>query len=451
MLEARPELINLCMAEDDERRALHVAVVERRAEMVRLLMEHGADAHIGVWPHRDATSARVMARERGDAEMSAILLQEEARRLPAGASAAPPPRSPADIAATATAAAPGDRSVESAARSAIVAGDGAWLRARHAEGALSGARGLLTLAIESDRPEILGLLLDCGFDPDDPGQVGGLDEVVRTFGEPLRACALAGQTAMAERLLQHGANPNTNVYAASSALFIAHERQDAVMIALLEQHGARLDPVAVGALGLVDRAATLLAEAAAAPAVEEGQAAESSVAGGLMWGAIERPSPAIVRMALSHVDWPRGDARWHSILQNGFYPSAEDNPAAHLEGLRLVLDRADPNLTSRHGATLLHYVAASHGPRTARDRATFATMLLDAGARLDCRDDLLQSTPLGWACRWGRIELVRLFLERGADPREPLAEPWATPTAWAEKMGRNDVLDLLRAHRPIAD
>jgi hypothetical protein len=44
------------------------------------------------------------------------------------------------------------------------------------------------------------------------------------------------------------------------------------MVALLERHGARLDPVSVGALGLTDLAAGLLTEAAG------GQA--------LLWGAI---------------------------------------------------------------------------------------------------------------------------------------------------------------------
>ena len=62
--------------------------------------------------------------------------------------------------------------------------------------------------------------------------------------------------------------------------------------------------------------------------------------------------------------------------------------------------------------------------------------VLDAGARLDLRDTVLLSTPLGWACRWGRIELVRLFLTRGADPIEAGAEQWARPRAWAERMNR---------------
>jgi len=43
----------------------------------------------------------------------------------------------------------------------------------------------------------------------------------------------------------------------------------------------------------------------------------------------------------------------------------------------------------------------------------WASILLDAGARTDARDEFLKSTPLGWACRWGRVELVKLLLARG--------------------------------------
>jgi len=50
---------------------------------------------------------------------------------------------------------------------------------------------------------------------------------------------------------------------------------------------------------------------------------------------------------------------------------------------------------------------------------------------------------LGWACRYGRAEIVRLLLERGADPVEADAEPWATPRAGAEKMGHRDIAALL--------
>ena len=107
------------------------------------------------------------------------------------------------------------------------------------------------------------MLLELGLDPDESGRVAGLEEVVPTWGEPLRECARAGRFAMAEILLEHGANPNTNVYAASSALSLAYSRQDDAMIGLLERHGGKLTPIFVGDLGLVSRAAAMLADDAA--------------------------------------------------------------------------------------------------------------------------------------------------------------------------------------------
>jgi ankyrin repeat protein len=81
------------------------------------------------------------------------------------------------------------------------------------------------------------------------------------------------------------------------------------------------------------------------------------------------------------------------------------------------------------------------------DAVGFASAVLDAGGGLDIRDDVLKSTPLGWACRWGLTDVVKLFLDRGADPVED-AEPWATPRAWAEKMHHQEILELLNVARP---
>jgi ankyrin repeat protein len=102
---------------------------------------------------------------------------------------------------------------------------------------------------------------------------------------------------------------------------------------------------------------------------------------------------------------------------------------------------------SRFGQTALHFAAGYHGAVSDADRARFASMLLDSGARLDLRDDLLKSTPLGWACRWGRKKLAELLIARGARIDEPDAEPWATPKAWAEKMGRDAILAALSEHK----
>ena len=50
---------------------------------------------------------------------------------------------------------------------------------------------------------------------------------------------------------------------------------------------------------------------------------------------------------------------------------------------------------------------------TEQEAVAFASALLDAGARTDVRDDILKSTPLGWACRWGRAEVAKVMLDAG--------------------------------------
>ena len=61
MLQARPEIINMDTSPTDEHRALHHAVLARDPAMVRLLMAHGADAHIGIYPHRVPTTPLAIA------------------------------------------------------------------------------------------------------------------------------------------------------------------------------------------------------------------------------------------------------------------------------------------------------------------------------------------------------------------------------------------------------
>ncbi len=80
MVTARPELVHLDVAENDEHRALHYAVLRRRPEIVRFLMQHGADARKGIWPHRAATTAFTLAVERGYDEVVGIIEEEESRR-----------------------------------------------------------------------------------------------------------------------------------------------------------------------------------------------------------------------------------------------------------------------------------------------------------------------------------------------------------------------------------
>ena len=161
MLKARPELANMTVSYGDEHRAIHYAVMHRWPEIVRLLMQNGADARAGIHPHRDATSAWTLAHERGYHELVAIIEEEEGcREVPA----AHPETTAQSV------------SVDDSARYAVANCDLEWLRARHAEFKLTNqvrwdGGGLLTVAVQNNRIEVLQFLLDLGFDPNEPGLV----------------------------------------------------------------------------------------------------------------------------------------------------------------------------------------------------------------------------------------------------------------------------------------
>jgi Ankyrin repeats (many copies) len=80
LLHARPEMVNMEMSGSNEHCALHYAVLRRDAAMVRLLMEAGADARKGIYPHRDATSGLTLAREREYDDIVAVIEEEERLR-----------------------------------------------------------------------------------------------------------------------------------------------------------------------------------------------------------------------------------------------------------------------------------------------------------------------------------------------------------------------------------
>ena len=505
MLKVRPELANTW---NDNYQLLHYAVLNRSPEMVRLLMQHGASARNGVYPHRDATTPFTIAVERGYEEIAAIIREHEQRRQEARGVTPPdqlvtrelieavrsgdynralalidanPPlinrpvhesSTLLDVAATRTsypkgnlssefipfAAALLQRNASMTARAAVALGDPDWIRARHAQGALPGplgsAGGLLNIAVMHDRPEMLALLLDLGLDPDERVRLEG-DEVEYTWGFPLWECAATGKYQMAEMLLKRGADPNGMVYASGTPVTQAYGQRDQKMIDLLERYGGRSADAGLAAIHRMTNLAKKKFEEATAIQDDRQKAARD-----LVWAAACGGDLEIVRFALPLVDLPSDDPKWFGALEAplrlwnhgpGHWCHPEWDRSTYLDCFKLILQRCDPNLRGREsdkgqsGFTILHIVTGGRVSwMTSEEQVAFATALLDAGAKLDLRDNLLKSTPLGWACRWGRVELVKLFLVRGADPVEADAEPWATPRAWAEKMRHEEVLAALR-------
>ncbi len=527
LLHARPDLIGMDMSGGDEHRALHYAVLRRDRTMVRLLMEAGADARKGIFPHRDATSAWTIARDREYHDIVAVIEEEERLRREEmscpNATVSPVQdqigaaisrgddasairlldadrsliqacdrdgATPLHLAAqemneemvewllnrhanvgkqdvhgwtaldrAALAANPRDGSAQrfpAIARLLLAYGAHVTIYAAVALGDAPRVRelalahpsvlrsldwkrgGLLTLAVNHDQIEIIRLLLDLGADVDERVLLEELEEPTLSWGTPLWHAALIGNRDITELLLDRGADPNANVYASGWPLRNAWGHKDDSVKRLLLERGAKPQPYMIAEAHDIDAARRLL----------ETDTSEN-LAHELTWSAADHGCPAIVELALPRLDWPLSDPKWHWVLIQPIRGAVTDggNNEGHFACMAALLRYGiDPNV-SRFGQTTLHFAAAYHGGVSDADRARFASMLLDYGARLDLRDEILKSTPLGWACRWGRSKLAQLLIARDAPVDEPDAEPWATPEAWARKMKQESIIAVLREHR----
>jgi hypothetical protein len=301
--------------------------------------------------------------------------------------------------------------------------------------------GLLEASVKGNQLEVLRRLLDLGLDPDELIQVGHMAEPTWSSGGPLFQAVVLNRIEMARLLLERGANPNARVFTAGSPADRAYGSGNSEVIALIEQHGGWIAVGLAADLGKTEIARRMLAGEIDAH-LDADLCSVQGVAEQLLYYAASSLSIDIVRMALDRIDWRSDDSRWFWMLFRpvDYYNGRSKSECGECFGL--ILSRCGPHVRSaEHRQSLLHRVVESDediGIEIAR-------ILLDAGARLDVRDSVLMSTPLGWACRWGRTELVKLFLARGADPIEADAEPWATPLAWAEKTQRSEIVAILRS------
>jgi hypothetical protein len=319
-------------------------------------MRHGADARQGIHPHRDATAAWTLAREREFEEIVAIIEEEERKR--GGRETEETPQAEAF----------GDEEL----RAAVASGDIEWLRAKHAEGTLVNpirwdGGGLLTVAVRNNRPDMLRLLLDFGFDPDERVSSGEGDWIAYSQGFPLWYCAALGRREMAVTLLERGASPNVHVDSSGSAVYSAYSHKQWEMVDLLRRHGGVVSADIAAIYRQTDLARQMVEDEARwvlpEGIVPPGKLAEEMLRFGAMGG-----DPEIVRMALERIDWPRDDPRWFRHLTEAlsfwhhipwlYAGNKEFDRGTYLPCFHLVLERRDPNVIGGFNRTALHEVAA---------------------------------------------------------------------------------------------
>jgi ankyrin repeat protein len=493
LVSRRPELVR---CEYNYTPPIHFAVREGHLDVVRYLLDQGADLNYRTYPFQDTLVT--MARDREHHEIAKLLLDILSRRFPIKEG----------IGNFLDAAGRGDLSQ---VRSELHR-DSGLARASDDTGETA-----LHRAAEGGYLDVMLALLEAGADPDavradglrpincalrqrnrtalSAGALAGAllargaeyniylaavfgdHEYVRealarepslanfedtSHSRPLSAAARRNDLEMVQMLLDHGANPSLPEAGAplGQSLWIAVYQKQTEMTRLLLQHGAnpntapessgsallhaRNDPELTRLLvehGAEDKSGDLhqlqrlIGDNKLAEVEERIHEITALDDQGLaFWGEgiLAGPANNAHREMLELLI--RHGARVPDVSKWGRYYYFK-----HYEIAAFLLDNGmRPNHMNWHHVTLLHDMAHEGDIPKAR-------LLLDHGADINVVDEEYRSTPLGLAARWGRREMAAFLLERGADPNKSGAS-WSTPLAWARKKGHADIeADLRRA------
>lgn len=289
----------------------------------------------------------------------------------------------------------------------------------------------LSAAVERGHRNIVRFLLENGADP-------GLPEGrMCPYGASLMTATVQDDLEVATWLLEAGADPNGHVDSSGSPAIRA--RSDA-MRGLLYGYGGR----ASGAWGYVQRGEFETVAAVLRYTDDPFTGEESEY--------LTTPYTAVISGCGRMED--RGESTdAHEAMLNMFLQRKHPLPRVltacktylyHVPRMtrRLLEHGLDPNLPDWKRRTPLHDLCRPN--RAVSDAAGMVRMFLEFGADVNAVDEEDRSTPLGIAAREGNAELVGLLLDNGADPNAAGAR-WATPLAWAERRGHDEIARLLRS------
>jgi ankyrin repeat protein len=279
-----------------------------------------------------------------------------------------------------------------------------------------GAGSPLKNAAMAGHIKIVGLLLENGADPNLP------EEGIAPLGHALHSAVEYGQMEVVKLLLSHGAHPNVPIESSADTLSAAMRGNNQKMIDLLCSYGAARSVEIMAYYGDLQ---TVAAVFHANPALADDEVALENAAG--------QGHTDLVRLMLRYEpDLPKKCAV-------GVASQGTADPIRNMEIAELLFQHGmDPNFSNWLEIRPLHRFAA-------RGDLVSARLFIEKGAEIDVLDEQICSTPLGWAARSGRKDLVDFLLEKGANPNLPADKPWALPIAWARRRGHAEIVARLAA------
>jgi ankyrin repeat protein len=281
----------------------------------------------------------------------------------------------------------------------------------------------LSYASQGGYLHIVRLLLEHGADPNTP-------EGDAPDGLALYLACAGNHLEVARLLLEHGANPNAGLDSCMHCVNITrvyHGEQAEPLEQLMRRHGAYTQPYHM-TVRQMKQAIRDGHEVTRHPEFLGNMMAKRNAK---LLDLYLDSDPTVVNRMGDELSIP-----WSAALVR-----------------RLLARGLDPNRPDWIGKTFLHACAAS-GNRSA------AAVFLEAGANINARGLEFNETPLAAAVRsWlgyteqdhpklaqRRRRVVEFLLKRGAATNLPDDEPWATPLAWARKLGLADLEEILLKH-----
>ena len=223
--------------------------------------------------------------------------------------------------------------------------------------------------------EIVKFLLSRGADPN------LREEGIAPYGRALYSAVYDGHFEIAKLLLEHGANPNQPVESSADALSIALMKDNQPMVDLLTSHGASR-PLHI--LAYYGDAKTAAAIFATNPELANNVDAFENAAG--------EGQEGFVRLML----------KYQPDLPTRMFGGAKTKELTEF----LFSKGLNPNQRDWMMVTPLHKFAGS-------GNIEMAELFLGHGADINAIDEDLSHTPLGWAVKRGKTEMVDFLKSRG--------------------------------------